>query len=295
MDELEDNLTIIRAWLAEEEPGHLGSDSAYMTYTLDLMTKAALLVKVAAALAPDSATCNRGYVRNRAIVVGLQVRLWKLFHGFCTHVSNRELELASVLARLVYECAVKLEYLARAKRASFSSFVLVSYRADKHMLQDLNDARAARPLTPIEERIRGGIASGLRADGLTQKQLLAITSWKLDGKDFRAILHSLNRSWEYPYLFGAMSEMVHGSWGELRKYHLTKDGCYWHPNLEFSTPDPRLALPVTIVTMHATHVFLRWSKSDPNGAVLPLVDGLGARAQRLDQVHEQHVSSAASS
>ncbi len=70
------------------------------------------------------------------------------------HICAKQLELAAVFNRLIIETAVRVEYLIKAKRSSFRSFVLTSYKPEKDILAHLKAEAAHRPLAQYERRTR---------------------------------------------------------------------------------------------------------------------------------------------
>jgi hypothetical protein len=75
-----------------------------------VMSRSLYLLRVGACLAPDAITAERGYSKHKAIIIGHIIRLTKLYDGFCLHVSKRQLELAGVFLRLIYETEIRLSY-----------------------------------------------------------------------------------------------------------------------------------------------------------------------------------------
>lgn len=180
------NLADIERWIEEApDPSSFQSNDDFMGFTVELMNRALYLLRVGVSLAPSQEAAERGYSKHRAIVVGHMVRITKLYEGLLIHVSRRQLELAAIFTRLIFEAAVRLEYLIKSKNknASFSSFILTSYKPEKEVLEDLKAKAASRPLIQIEKRIRRKIKSRLKKDGIPINKLMTNRKWKLDGKD----------------------------------------------------------------------------------------------------------------
>ncbi len=281
MEKIISNLDSIKTWLNEPIPTQLSSDDDYMRYIMELMSYAHYLIKVSASNAPNKTIAERGYTKHRAIVAGHLVRLVKLYHGFVGHIGKEELELASVMVRLMYECIIKMEYFFKAKRSTFSSFILTSYRSEKETLQNLDIIKSQRPLMNIEKVIIRKIKNRLRKDNISLSRLHSIKNWKLDGKDFKQLLKSLNKEIDYPFIFGQGSSFIHGSWYEMSIHNLKRKGRYYVPNLEFSDTDPRVALPVTVGALQTASDFLKWNKSDPKKYVRSIIQALLERSKLL--------------
>lgn len=275
------NLESIKSWINKPLPEEFKSNNDYMRFIMELMSYAHYVLKISVSTAPNQEVAKRGYTKHKAIIVGHQVRLAKLFHGFAEHISKRQLELALILFRLIYECTIKLEYLMTAKRSTLTNYIFTSYRAEKETLQKLNDIKKQRPLMNIEKVIIKKIKNRLKKDKLSFKRLLANKNWKLDGKDFRQILESLNKGVDYPFLFGQGSSFIHGNWYEMSIYNIEKHGRYYVPSLDFAVPDPRIALPVTIAVLQTTGNYVEWNKSDPDNYIRPIISDLMSKSRFL--------------
>jgi len=288
LEKLFHNVTRIRRWIkSAPDPTTFEDDDQFMRYTVQLMNRALFLLRVGSSLAPNEQTALRGFTRRRAIVVGHIVRMTKLYEGSLALITKRHLETAGIFSRLIYETAVRIEYLMRAKNASFRSYVLTSYRSEKEILADMKEKAAKRRLMQIERRIKRKIQSRLKEDRISSKQLMNNRNWNLDGKSFRGILKDVGREPEYSYGFGSSSHFVHGDWADLSVYHLTKKGRYYKPRLEFADPDPRLACSLTTVCLGTLYKFIAWNKSDPDNYLRPIILELLELNRCIDNAHEE--------
>jgi len=277
----------IRAWTkSAPEPSSFRNNNEFMQYTVELMNRTLYLLRVGPQLAPTQDVALKGFTKRRAIVVGHMVRIAKLYEGSLMHICAKQLELAAVFNRLIIETAVRVEYLIKAKRSSFRSFVLTSYKPEKEILAHLKAEAAQRQLAQYERRIRRKIKSRMRRDGISEVELMGTRNWRLDGKDFRRILEDTKRDVPYSYAFGSQSHFVHGDWAELSVYHLTKHNGYYKPHLDYDEPDPRLACAVTTVCLSTLFHFLKWNKSDKDDYLRPIILGLLELNRHIDLAHE---------
>jgi len=140
MEYLLRNLAKIEEWIdnAPSPTGFRNNDD-FMSFIVELMNRVLCLLRVGVALAPDGKAANKGVFKQRAIIVGHLVRMTKLYEGMLIHITKRQLDLAAIFARLIFETAVRMEYLMKAKKPSFRSFILTSYKAEKEILADLRD------------------------------------------------------------------------------------------------------------------------------------------------------------
>ena len=155
------------------------------------------------------------------------------------------------------------------------------------MLIDLKQKRATRKLTPIEKRMLASVQRHLRDDRVSVKWLLRNKTWDLDGKAFRQLFAALGREDVYAYGFGIGSHWVHGSWFDLKTYHLRKEGRRYKAKLDYSVPDPRNICPVATLSLTAALRYMAWAKVDPDRQVSATVSRLLTVNHVLDAAHER--------
>lgn len=291
IDKLLNNLSQIEKHIDEfPSPATFRSNNEFMEHSVKLMNYCLYLLKTGAAIIPEKVHKRRGYTKRQAIIVGHIVRIAKLYEGLLIHTSQGHLDLAVIFTRLIFETSIKTQYLMNAKASSFHSFVRTSYKPEKNILEDLAQKAKRRPLINIEKRMRRKIKSRLKRDKISIKSLSATRNWNLDGKDFRRLLKDVGAEEAYFYSFGNGSHFVHGDWSDIYLNHLEKDGNYYSPKLEFNTPDPRIACPITLVCLMTLHNFIKWNKSDPDKYVLPIIKKLGKLVRLIDNAHEATMS-----
>lgn len=292
MDPITRNLSEIARWVsAAPKPSAFAAETDFMQFLTEAMGRALYLLRTGVALVPNDEISTNGYIKRRAVVVGHMVRLTKLFDGLYLHIANRQLELAGVMLRLIFETEIRLNYLiTKASPKSYRSYILASYRAERENLMDLDAKAKTRRLVPIEIRMRTSILKHLRRDGISRKQLLRNRIWDIDGKNVRELMRDLGRHEFYSYSFGSSSRWIHGSWQELYHYHLQKVGSRFVPRLEFGDPDTRSAAPPTIICLDTLLAYLNWSRGDPGGSVRRLIAEFRDMLIRLDQEHEHRMS-----
>ena len=202
------NLAAIEKWIDEApDPSTFHSNNDFMSFVVELMNRCLYLLKVGVSLAPTEEATHKGYSKQKIIIVGHMVRIVKLYEGILIHVSQRQLELASIFMRLIYETSIRMNYLIKSstKRKTISSFILASYRPEKDVLEDLSNKQNSRPLINIESRIKKQIEKLLKRDGVTKTELSSNRIWNVDGKDFRRILSDMDKDLAYSYIFGTGS------------------------------------------------------------------------------------------
>ncbi len=283
------NLTEIENWIDNApDPSMFRSNNDFMEFAVELMNRCLYLLRVGVSLAPTEETAERGYSKQRAIIMGHMIRIAKLYEGVLIHTSKCQLELAAIFIRLIFETAMRMEYMikSKSKRKTIRSFILASYRPEREMLADLNSIASSRPLIQIEKRIKRKIEARLRKDGISTTELMSNKIWNVDGKDFRRILDTLGIGAGYSYMFGNGSHFVHGDWYEISQHHIKREGQYYTPELSYDDPDPRLACSLTTLCLDALLIYLKWSKSDPHRIVSPVVSRLIELNGAVDTAHE---------
>jgi len=292
MEDILKNIVDIETWYQKApKPDSFEDEDLLMTFFVEeVMARALYLVRVSMSLAPNNDAANRGYTKHSAVILGHFVRLMKLYDGFCTHIAKRELELAEIFIRLIYETEIRMKYLLSCghQKKAIRSFILTSYKAEYQSIKDLKEKKSQRQLIPIEKRMLSSMLRDIKEDGISFRELDANRNWKTDGKDIAAMLRHLGQEWQYPYGFGGASRYVHGNWMEMKRRHLRRDGRYYLPKPYFSDPVPQIAVPITFAVLTTSLDFLLWSKADPDGIVSNLIKKLAKYIKEIDQHHERH-------
>ncbi|RKU31508.1 hypothetical protein C6497_01545 [Candidatus Poribacteria bacterium] len=275
MNKINQNLIKIEKWVDVNSPiPDFDFTGEYLNFAIEIMKRGLYLLKAGISLTPNANTANKRYTKNRAIIVGHMVRITKLYEGSLMHVSNHQQELVHIFSRLIFETAIRMEYLitSKAKKESFHSFILASYRPEKEMLQDIENKDKQQ--VPNQEWIRSVILSWLKKDGITEKELLDNTIWRVDDKDLQDLINALEIDTYYFYEIVTASHHLHGDWLDMGYYHLRQDGRYFTPDLSFTEPDPKTACSITRVCLDSLLKYLKWNKSDPKNKINPIVEKL---------------------
>ena len=270
-------------------PSNPKTDQDVIKALLPLMRWTNDLIQIGVAMVRSKKEESTGKTRPKAIIVGLMVRLGKLYHAFLQHVEGGQEDIASIFARLIFETEVKMSYLI-ANPQSWRGYILTSFRFERELLQDLRTKAKSRKLIPIENRIQQSIRRTLRQERITEKELIACKWQDIDGKNFRGLLHSLGRDQEYAYGFASSSRNIHGGWLDLKRYHLKKRLYGYQPNIYFRSPYPRFAGPLTFRVLEGLLAYISWSRTDRLGAVTLLSEQLKKDVKKVDDMHERILS-----
>lgn len=270
----------------------LKSNFDFMSTLVELSNGVLCLLKIVAILYPDEKSRKCGYTRRKAILVGLFVRMVKLYECLLDNICKKRGEITLILTRLIFETQVKMEYLMKSKSSSYKSFVGSSFRAEKETLLDLEAKKKQRTLLPIEKRMMKSVKKAMKEARISKKELLLMRRWKLDGKNFRALLRDIDQDESYLYMFRTPSHVVHGDWADLLRNHLKKEDRFYRANLEFDSPDPRLLAPITMKTLDFLTKYLRKLRLDRDRTISSLTDKLLKKFKEIDKAHEALLSRA---
>lgn len=290
MKEIFINIEKINKWLETQSLKLTDlKNSELMTLSVELMNKSLYLLRVGSSIAPSEKIANSGYTKNKAIIIGLFVRLTKLFEGSLMHITAQQMELSAIFSRLMIETVIKMFYLMSSKSPSYKSFVLTSYKSEREILSDLNKKEKQRQLIQIEQRIKRKILSRLKSDRISLSDLNNNKNWNIDGKDFRSLLKDIGYEDTYAYTFGSSSHFIHGDWYDISIQHLKKKGRHYQPKLEFQIPDPRITCTQTHLCLISLQSLIDWNKSDPDNYIGPIIEQAIKFNKAIDEEHERRL------
>lgn len=255
------------------------------------MNRSLYLLRVGAALCPDELSTGKGFSKRKAVVAGHIVRMAKLYQGVLIHTADRKIELSSIFDRLLFETIVRAEYFMKSKNRSLAQYVLISYKPEKEMLSYLESEAKTRPLIQIEKRMKRKMKEKLKKDGVPIKKLMANRQWNLDGKDFRRLMTEVGYGPMYAFSFGCSSHQIHGDWFDISTMHLKKEGRYYTPDLSWGDSDPRSSVPHTIQCLSVLLRYIKWSKTDPDKVITPIIAKMINLAREVDVAHEATLTS----
>lgn len=204
----------------------------------------------------DSNGNRRPLTLDEAVVGGLFVRMTKLLRGLFDASQSDESEVHQIVARCVVETAVNVRWLLlmndpeEYKRFRADSFV--NWRKWLETTTATGDAS----LDGIAVRVQQHIESELSAAGLTWSDIPKQPgSWGRGS--FRQRLADLNIEGLYLVLFATHSYYVHGSWHELRTFHLKTEGGGLHLDSTFGELAPPTSYEVTLASLQAANDYIK--------------------------------------
>ncbi|MFH0772369.1 MAG: glycosyltransferase [Candidatus Omnitrophota bacterium] len=285
MEEIINKISDTKRWIDSNKIlPDFKNNNEYMNFAVEIGNHIRYLMIVSASLVSEK---RDGYDKINAVIVGLFVRLYKLYDTLCFHIAENHGEIVQIFMRLIFETSITIEYLISKGKDSINNFIFISYKATKENYEDLQFKKSQRDLIPIEKRILNKIERQIKEDGINLEKLLKNKNWKLDNKSFKDILKELNIEDGYSYTFGSGSSYVHGDWKDIRANHLKYEDNLYYPQIDHDIPDPRYICPLSIVCLRTLILFLKWNDSDPNKVIIETAEKLSGLVRNLDNKHEK--------
>lgn len=204
----------------------------------------------------DDKEGRRGLTLDEAVIGGLFVRMTKLVRGLFDASQSDEYEVPQVVARCVVETAVNIRWLLKEDDAEeyrrFRADSFVTWRKLLSRLEPTGD----EVLDGTSERVRRNVEGELKAAGLTWEDVPKSSgSWGRGS--FRQRLAELGLEDLYDSLFATHSYYVHGSWHELRTFHLKTEDGETQLDPTYGELAPTTSYEVTITSLQAARDYVR--------------------------------------
>lgn len=250
---------IDRIWLKYEEGGILDR-----LESLDEVNRLALTFGSDAAqtfrlltLMRNPSRSPSGYSLSDAPIVGLLTRVAKLFRLICRFYELGNAEYLSVFSRPLIESAIIATYLLREGDEAVKDFRRCSY---KDTLRILGDRESGSEFfrTAAGQRVLRSALNDLALEDLSKESFAQQrrNRWRLQGKSLYDIFGEVAGPDEFPFVYGILSESIHGSCNESMDWCLSRndDGTFSAFAL-FIGVDARAILPLV---RYATPPYSLW-------------------------------------
>ena len=260
-----------------------------MKLCVDIGNNLRYILLVSASLIPGK-KFNHQYNKYQAIILGLYVRIYKLYDSFCYHTSKSQVEISMIFLRLIYESSIKMQYLIKNDETSAKSFIFTSYKSHTEGIKYFKKLEKQRELATIEKRLLEKWRHQINEDSIAEETLLKNKIWKMDKKSFKDLMREFNIDHLYPFAFGNSSSAVHGDWNDIKFHHINfSDGSY-HPDLEYNRTEPGYITGVSINCLNKMNEFLKWNDADPDNAITWIIKPFLEFIISLDVYHEKNVT-----
>lgn len=198
-----------------------------------------------------------GFDFNDAAVLGLLIRICKIFKEVVYYYENNNGDIITLLDRQIIESAVTAKYLLLKGDAVIEDYRKCSYKDRYAILIDHTRSPDFFQTVP-GLRLKESINQKLKAEGFTLDSFKTQiqNKWKLEGKSFYQIFSEVEPKEFYKYLYGITSEAIHGSWNESLDFNLapTEDGKFL-PYLLYQPVDIRFVTPLLKI---CNDPYLQW-------------------------------------
>lgn len=275
----------------EEEISKFNSDDQFLELGFELTKEVACFLITTAGLGElDSDDRPKLLDKNKAIIVGLIIRLTKLYQSFLDQIAQKRQEIVSILARCIVETAINIKYLLNEisdeKFQDFITYSLLNEKDFYELIKKNIDERGN--ILPIEERMLTSIKnsfemSEIDIDNMPQKKL---NQWKKDGIFGR--FKSVEMEGFYS-LYSMLCHSAHGNWQDLIMFNLNKEGDLFSSNLGWTYPDFRSMLPYNFIILDVCRKYLETYYYEFLDAHLMYIEDLIDRIGLLHALHEKFI------
>lgn len=165
-----------------------------------------------------------GFSLNDAPILGLLVRIWKLFKEVIRYYGENNAEIIGILERPLIEAAVVARYLMTSDQSIVEDYRKCSYKDRLRLLRDFQKGSAFSK-TNAGQRLIKSVREKMDFEKLTPHdfEVQKKNRWKIQGKSFYDIFSEMEHADLYSATYGMMSESIHGSWNESMDFCLNKN------------------------------------------------------------------------
>jgi len=211
------------------------------------------------------------YSINDGTIAGLFVKIVKCHNEIITAYLNKKGDVVMWLSRPLYEAFVLMKYLIMKGKDSQRNYRLVSYRNRFKRLVECKMRNSG-----IDKVMLTKFSDAIKVDGFLEIDFEREDSqptgkkWRLDGKNFSEIHREVENPNIYSYVYGTLSEFIHGGWGEARQFNLRQCSedkfiakLEYYDNMEI-----RFITPTNSIVLEAAAEFLNWSEREDEVVIL---------------------------
>ena len=199
-----------------------------------------------------------GYGLADAPIVGLLTRIAKLFRLVCKFYELDNGDHLTVFSRPLIESAIVATYLLREGDEAVEDFRRCSYKDTLRILR-AHESGSEFFRTSAGQRVLRSALDDLALEGLSKQSFAAQkrNRWRLQGKSLYDIFGEVAGPAEYPFVYGILSEAIHGSWNESMDWCLSRnDDNTFSAFALYHGVDARALLPLV---RYATPPYVLWS------------------------------------
>ena len=198
-----------------------------------------------------------GYGLADAPIVGLLTRVAKLFQLVCKFYELDNGDHLTVFSRPLIESAIIATYLLQEGDEAIEDFRRCSYKDTLRILRD-HESGSDFFRTPAGHGVLQSAVYSLDFEGLSKESfsLQKSNRWRLQGKSLYEIFGQVASPAEFPFVYGIMSESIHGSWNQSMDWCLSRnDDDTFSTYAQYVGVDARVILPLV---RYATPAYALW-------------------------------------
>ena len=141
----------------------------------------------------------------------------------------------AVFSRPLIESAIIATYLLREGDEAIEDFRRCSYKDTLRILR-AHESGSEFFRTSAGQRVLRSALDELALEGLSKQSFAAQkrNRWRLQGKSLYDIFGEVAGPAEYPFVYGILSEAIHGSWNESMDWCLSRNDDKTHQNVNLS-------------------------------------------------------------
>jgi len=187
----------------------------------------------------------------QAVLMGLVVRLYKLYDTYVLLINENRLEIALLLGRSACDSAIDLTYLCdKLDDNKLNKFIKASLATGRIIYDEIEeDKRKGNGNTFIQERIQYSILNSFKDTGFSMEEVLPKDKYCFGTVASRAEKCNLKRT--YDFVYRNLSRVTHGNWSEFERYHLKKKDNLYYPNCNYCRSKPQSIDGISILICKA--------------------------------------------
>lgn len=241
------------------------------------------LVRISISLIPD---INIEKIQ-QGILTGHMVRAYKLYDTLIYLLTKNRLESALVFYRLLLETSLNLRYLLHENKDDlYKKFIKSGLAYDKKLWDEINNRKKSPPLE-IEKRMLESIEKRFKQSHLTIEEVQSKdTNWR--DKSLYQIAENLNVEHEYEFGYRTSSQVIHGSWSEMIKYHLRETNDHFEPFLEYQSTRPQIVSSASTLLLRLTKEYAEKIYQDDSNNLNLIMNALNEAIEWYKKIDEQH-------
>lgn len=242
---------LLKDFIFPDAKKHRLNENEFIDDMINGCNKVRQLMMISTAIIPDPKLTKL----EQGILMGHMVRLFKLYDTFVFLLADNRIESCILFTRLITDTLFNLLLLIiNGEIELFNKFIRASLAYDKKLLEEINK-RKKDPLLPIEERMINSIKNAFKDEGYEVGDI------KVKDKEWQSsntfeLADKLKLLPLYEFVYRTTSQSIHGSWTEMKTYHLELDGDQYKPNIDFHSPRPQLISTTTRLALEGTKAYL---------------------------------------